>query len=105
MKEETIKKFIKFRDDRNWKQFHTPENLAKSISIESSELLECFQWSNDYKLDDVKEELADVLIYSIAMADVLGLDIDKIINDKLEINKKKYPIEKSKGRITKYYNL
>jgi NTP pyrophosphatase (non-canonical NTP hydrolase) len=105
MKDNTIKKIIDFRDERDWKQFHTPENLAKSIVIESTELLECFQWSDDFDKEHVLEELADVFIYSIAMADILDVDIDSIINNKLEINKKKYPIIKSKGNIKKYNEL
>jgi NTP pyrophosphatase (non-canonical NTP hydrolase) len=105
MKKETIDRIIKFRDDRNWKQFHNPENLAKSISIESAELLECFQWNNEYDKTDVVEELADVLIYSISMADILDVDIDDIINEKIKINNKKYPIDKSKGNSKKYGKL
>ncbi|MBZ9570582.1 nucleotide pyrophosphohydrolase [Methanobrevibacter sp. TMH8] len=96
MKKETINKIIKFRDDRKWKQFHSPENLAKSISIEAAELLECFQWDDEYNKSDVLEELADVLIYSISMADTLGVDIDEIINNKIKLNAQKYPIDESK---------
>lgn len=96
MNKNTINKIIKFRDDRNWKQFHTPENLAKSISIEAAELLECFQWDDEYTKSDVLEELADVLIYSISMADILGVNIDEIINDKIKLNAQKYPLDKSK---------
>jgi len=92
MNKETINKIIKFRDDRNWKESHTPENLAKSIAIEAAELLECFQWDNNYDKKHVLEELADVLIYSISMADILDVDIDEIINDKIELNGEKYPI-------------
>lgn len=65
-----IKRIIKFREDRDWRQFHSPENLAKSISIEAAELLENFQWNGEYELDRVKEELADVMIYCILMADI-----------------------------------
>ncbi|MBZ9570576.1 nucleotide pyrophosphohydrolase [Methanobrevibacter sp. TMH8] len=96
MDKNTINKIIKFRDDRNWKQFHTPENLAKSISIEAAELLECFQWDDEYNKSDVLEELADVLIYSISMTDILGVDIDEIINDKIKLNAQKYPLDESK---------
>lgn len=92
-----------FVHERDWEQFHTPVNLAKSISIEANELLECFQWSNDeFDLKAVKEELADVFNYCIQMASVLNLDISKIILDKIEINKLKYPINKAKGNSTKY---
>ena len=104
--EETIARIRKFSDDRDWNQFHTPANLAKSISIESNELLECFQWSDkDYNLDAVKEELADVLVYCVNMLDTLQLDADEIINRKLNINERKYPIEKSKGNSKKYTDL
>lgn len=104
--EETIARIRKFSDDRDWNQFHTPANLAKSISIESNELLECFQWSDkNYNLDAVKEELADVLVYCVNMLDTLQLDADEIINRKLNINERKYPIEKSKGNSKKYTGL
>ena len=104
--EETIARIRKFSDDRDWNQFHTPATLAKSISIESNELLECFQWSDkDYNLDAVKEELADVLVYCVNMLDTLQLDADEIINRKLNINERKYPIEKSKGNSKKYTGL
>ena len=104
---EQIKQRIdKFVTDRDWRQFHTPSNLAKSISIEASELLECFQWSDtDYDLEHVKEELADVLNYCIQMSQVLNLDIVDILNSKMDKNEKKYPLEKSKGVSTKYNKL
>ena len=73
--EEVIERIIKFRDDRDWKQFQTLENLAKSISIESAELLENFQWDNDYDIKHVEEELADVLIYSYLMAITMNVDV------------------------------
>lgn len=96
----------KFNDDRDWNQFHTPVNLAKSISIEANELLECFQWSNDkFDMEDVKEELADVFNYCIQMSQVLGVDILDIVNSKMDKNEAKYPIEKSKGVSTKYNKL
>ncbi len=95
-----------FAKDRDWGQFHTPANLAKSISIEASELLECFQWSEtDYSLDAVKEELADILNYCIRMASVMELDIAAIVLDKLEKNANKYPVSKSKGNSMKYDKL
>ena len=104
---EQIKQRIdKFVTDRDWRQFHTPNNLAKSISIEASELLECFQWSDtDYDLEHVKEELADVLNYCIQMSQVLNLDIVDILNAKMDKTEKKYPLEKSKGVSTKYDKL
>lgn len=103
MKQETIERIRKFTADRDWDQFHTPANLAKSISIEANELLECFQWSDtDYDLEDVKDELADVIVYCIDMLDKLGLDADEIINRKMSRNEAKYPVEKAKGNSTKY---
>ena len=104
---EQIKQRIdKFVIERDWRQFHTPSNLAKSISIEASELLECFQWSDtDYDLEHVKEELADVLNYCIQMSQVLNLDIVDILNAKMDKTEKKYPLEKSKGVSTKYDKL
>lgn len=110
MNKELIEKVIKFRDERDWKQFHTGKDLALSISLEASELLEVFQWSKDdlfvfEKIDKIKEELADVIMYAILMADRYNLDIEKIIEDKLIKNDKKYPIEKSKGNSKKYNEL
>ena len=104
---EQIKQRIdKFVTDRDWRQFHTPSNLAKSISIEASELLECFQWSDsDYNLEHVKEELADVLNYCIQMSQVLNLDIVDILNAKMDKTEKKYPVEKAKGVSIKYDKL
>lgn len=102
---EFINKIINFRNKRNWKQFHSPENLAKSISIEAGELLESFQWDSVYDINEVKDELADVLIYCILMADSLDLDIEEIINNKIKKNEKKYPVEKSKGNSKKYDKL
>ena len=91
-----------FNHDRDWEQFHTPENLAKSISIEAGELLECFQWSPDYKLENVTEELADVYSYVLMLADELGVDLEEITLKKLEKNKAKYPVEIFKGNSAKY---
>ena len=106
MKRETIDRILKFTEDRDWDQFHTPANLAKSISIEANELLECFQWSDtDYNLEHVKEELADVIVYCVDMLDKLGLDADEIINAKMDKNEKKYPVEKAKGSAKKYDEL
>ncbi len=105
MDKNTINKIIKFRDDRDWKKFHTPENLAKSISIESAELLECFQWNKNFNKKEVNEELADILIYCIYLVDALEINIEDIINDKIELNSKKYPLDKSKGSSKKYNKL
>ncbi len=106
MKKETIDTVLRFTADRDWSQFHTPANLAKSISIEANELLECFQWSDtDYNISAVQEELADVLAYCIDMADVLHLDMDQIILDKMKKNALKYPVEKAKGKSDKYTQL
>ncbi len=103
MKKETVERIHKFIDDRDWSKFHSPANLAKSISIEANELLECFQWSDDgYDLEHVKEELADVIIYCRDLLDKLGLDEDEIVNSKMAKNEKKYPMEKAKGNSTKY---
>ena len=106
MKEKTIERIRKFTTDRDWDKFHSPANLAKSISIEANELLECFQWSDtEYDIEHVKEELADVIVYCQDMLDKLGLDVDEIVNAKMEKNEKKYPIDKSKGVATKYDKL
>ena len=105
MNKDLIKQILQFRDDRDWKQFHTPENLAKSLSIESGELLECFQWSSKYDHEEVSEELADILIYGVLMADTLGIDIEETMKKKLEKNGAKYPVEKAKGNSNKYTKL
>ena len=83
---------IKFQKERDWKKFHTPENLAKSISIEAAELLEHFQWGKEYDIDEVADELADVLNYCILMADALDLDVKEIVLNKMEKNALKYPV-------------
>lgn len=104
--ENTIQRIIKFTEDRDWDQYHTPSNLAKSIAIEAAELLECFQWNDtEYDKDHVCEELADVMNYCIQMADKLNVDLDQVINDKINQNEKKYPIEKAKGKANKYTEL
>lgn len=94
-----------FVAERDWAQFHSPENLAKSVSIEAGELLECFQWSTDADPDRVREELADVLTYCLLLADALGEDPDRIVLDKLAQTRAKYPVDKSRGRSTKYDRL
>ena len=106
MKIETIKRIQDFTIDRDWDQFHSPANLAKSISIEANELLECFQWDeNNYDINDVKEELADVIVYCQNMLDKLGLDVDEIVNAKMDKNEAKYPVSKAKGKADKYNKL
>ena len=103
MKQKTIDRIRKFTEDRDWDQFHSPANLAKSIVIEAAELLECFQWSDEeYDLQHVKEELADVIVYSQNLLDKLGLDADEIVNMKMTMNEAKYPVEKAKGKADKY---
>ena len=106
MRPETIERIRRFSQDRDWDQFHSPENLAKSIVIEAAELLECFQWSgNEFDLQHVKEELADVIVYTQDLLDKLGFDEDEIVNMKMDQNEKKYPVEKSKGKADKYDQL
>lgn len=100
--DELISEIIKFQKERDWKKFHTPENLAKSISIEAAELLEHFQWGKEYDSSEVADELADVLIYCFYMADAMDFDIEEIILNKMEKNAVKYPVEKSKGNSKKY---
>lgn len=106
MKQETIDRIRKFTEDRDWNQFHSPANLAKSIVIEAAELLECFQWNDEvYDLQHVKEEIADVMVYCQNLLDKLGLDADEIINMKMAQNEAKYPVEKAKGSAAKYNQL
>lgn len=94
-----------FSEERDWDQFHTPENLAKSISIEAAELLESFQWSPDGDPQAVKEELADVLTYCYFLAMKVGLEPDQIVLEKLAVTAQKYPVEKSRGSSVKYDQL
>lgn len=104
--EKVINDIKQFNEDRNWDQFHAPANLAKSICIEAAELLECFQWSNDeYNLESLKEELADVLIYCLQLSIALNVDPIEIIENKMIKNAKKYPVSKAKGVSTKYDKL
>ena len=110
MTQETINEVLKFRDDRNWKQFHNPKDLAISISLEAAELLEVFQWSGqdvtcDKKTDKIKEELADVVNYCILMADACNLDLDEIVKEKVKRNNEKYPVNKAFGTCKKYNEL
>lgn len=99
---EALREFVAERD---WAQFHSPENLAKSITIEAGELLECFQWNADADVERVRGELADVLTYCHLLADRLGLDADQIVLDKLAVTRAKYPVEKARGRSDKYDEL
>ncbi len=101
----TLQALRTFVAERDWDQFHSPENLAKSISIEAAELLELYQWSQEPDRERVEEELADVLTYCIHLANRLGVDIDEIILSKLEKTRAKYPAELAKGRMTKYTDL
>ena len=107
---ETIELIKKFRDDRDWLKFHNPKDLAISINLEASELLEIFQWSGidlecSDKMDKIREELADVLCYSILLSDRCGLDLDEIIREKMLKNAEKYPVSASRGCKEKYTEL
>lgn len=107
---ETIDQVLKFRDDRNWKQFHNPKDLAISISLEAAEFLEVFQWSAEdtvceEKKGKIREELADVLNYCILMADACELNMEEIIQEKIKRNDEKYPVDKAKGSSKKYNEL
>ena len=95
----------KFTEERDWDQFHSPENLAKSVAIEAGELLECFQWGQDADTEEVKEEIADVMNYCLLLSDKLGIDAGKAVYDKLQKSAAKYPVEKCKGVSTKYDRL
>lgn len=111
--QELLQKILAFRDARDWKQFHNPKNLATSIVIESSELLEIFQWtktSDSYntaeeKKDKLKEEMADILIYLLTLSHDTKIDLLQAANEKIDLNAKKYPVEKSKGNSKKYNQL
>jgi NTP pyrophosphatase (non-canonical NTP hydrolase) len=110
MDKELIEKIIKFRDDRNWSQFHNPKDLAISISLEAAELLELFQWNNSQETmennyQELQDELADILIYCTLMADKLDIDLDEAVKSKLEKNEQKYPVEKSYNSKEKYDQL
>lgn len=95
--DKVLEKILEFRNQREWKQFHTPENLAKSITIEAGELLEHFQWGDEYNDIELKDELADVLIYAFLLADSIDANIEKIMLDKIERNNERFPIHKVKG--------
>jgi NTP pyrophosphatase (non-canonical NTP hydrolase) len=91
---ELIKDIIKFRDERDWRKYHTLDNLAKSITIEAAELLENFQWSDEYDYESVCDELADIMIYSIMAVELIGADMEDIIRKKMEKNAGKYPLDR-----------
>lgn len=103
--EETVAQLRAFVAERDWEQFHTPENLAKSISIEAAELLECYQWNNQADVEATHKELADVLTYCLLLADKLGLDPLDLVLKKLEETKLKYPVNKARGTSEKYDRL
>lgn len=103
--EELKQRIKKFNEDRDWDQFHSPENLAKSIAIEAGELLECFQWTNDYDLNEVEDEMADVYVYLLDLSNKLGVDLIDLANNKMDKNEDKYPVEKAKGNAKKYTKL
>lgn len=107
---ETTEKILSFRNERNWSQFHNPKDLAISVSLEAAELLECFQWSGSdtevtSKLEAMKEELSDIFIYSILLADRLKINLDEVIQAKIAKNAEKYPVEKSFGKSSKYTEI
>lgn len=94
-----------FNKERDWEQFHTPDNLAKSVAIEAGELIECFQWGTEYKKSKVADEIADVMMYCIMLADRIGIDPKVEMLRKLNENGEKYPVSKSKGSSKKYNEL
>lgn len=102
---DVIQALREFVEERDWGQFHTPENLAKSVSIEAAELLENYQWGSPTNLDNVQDELADVLTYCLLLADKLGMDPNEIVLEKLAKTQQKYPVEKARGRSDKYDQL
>lgn len=103
--DEVISQIRAFVAERDWAQFHSPENLAKSIVIEAAELLETFQWNQDVEVDRVRDELADVLTYCILLSDSYGFDLEEIILKKLELSRTKYPVDRSFGNSAKYDRL
>lgn len=110
MNKDTLEKIFKFRDERDWKKFHNGKDLALSLTLEASELLEVYQWSGDDlnvedKIEKIKEELADIIMYAMLIADRYNLDVDEIVLKKLRENEKKYPVEKAKGSYKKYTDL
>ncbi len=102
MNKETQKLIKDFVKERDWDQFHTPENLAKSIVIEAAELLQLFQWGSDVSIERISEEIADVIIYSQLFLKKMELDVNEIVQEKIQNNEIKYPIDLSKGNSKKY---
>jgi NTP pyrophosphatase (non-canonical NTP hydrolase) len=105
-----IKKILEFREERDWKQFHLPKNLAISLSLEANEVLELFQWSKDNNLpaerkDDLKKELADVYYWLLLFSHDMNIDLEKALEEKMEENALKYPVKKAKGKSDKYTKL
>lgn len=102
-----INELIRFRDERDWEQFHNPKDLAVAINVEAGELLELFLWKNheDADVEKVKEELADIFAYGLLLVEKYGFDIDEIILEKIKKNEEKYPVDKAKGTAKKYNEL
>ncbi|WP_025146160.1 nucleotide pyrophosphohydrolase [Pedobacter jeongneungensis] len=107
MTDEITAALLKFRDERDWAQFHNPKDLALALNIEAAELLELFLWKNaeDANVDKIKEELADVFSYALLLAEKYNLDVKQIILDKIKLNNAKYPVDKAKGTAKKYNEL
>jgi NTP pyrophosphatase (non-canonical NTP hydrolase) len=105
--QEIVSKLVAFRDERDWEQFHNAKDLALAISIEAGELLELFLWkqANEVNKERIKEELADILAFSFLLAEKYQLDIRQLMLDKIEVNGRKYPVDKSRGTATKYTEL
>ena len=105
--EDIIHELIKFRNDRDWEQFHNPKDLALAINVEAGELLELFLWKNaeDANKEKIKEELADVFAFAFLLAHKYGLDVKQIVLDKIKSNGEKYPVDKAKGTAKKYNEL
>jgi NTP pyrophosphatase (non-canonical NTP hydrolase) len=105
--EEIIQKLLKFRNERDWEQFHNPKDLALAINVEAGELLELFLWkdANEAKREKVKEELADIFAFAFLLANNYGFDVKEIILEKIKLNEEKYPVDKAKGTAKKYDEL
>ncbi len=97
-----IEELLKFRDERDWEQFHKPKDLALAVSVEAAELLELYLWKENADPEKVKEEIADVIVFSLLLAEKYGFDVKEIVMEKMEKNRKKYPVEKAKGSAKKY---
>ena len=100
--EELKNRIKKFNTDRDWDQFHSPDSLAKSVAIEAGELLECFQWNNEYDLESLTDEIADVYVYLLDLCNKIGVDLIDITEKKMDKNELKYPVDKAKGNSKKY---